>query len=115
MFAKTSKLFLASSAAALLLQGCVAGDDNYRSDSNISCGGNHRLRVTALDMSPDPLSSGQRIGSFRVKLRADGSGECTTTIRIDDRDRTVASRTAYRLHPRHRGIIDSTETSTASR
>ena len=104
MFAKTSKLFLASTAAALLLQGCVVGDDNYRSDNyrsgnNVSCGGNHKLRVTDLDMSPDPFNSGQRIDSFRVKLRADGSGECMTTIRIDDGDRTVATRTAYRLRP----------------
>lgn len=99
MFAKTSKLFLVGTLASALLQGCVVVDgDNYSSNA-VKCGGNHNLRVAELDMSPDPVNSGQRINSFRVKLRADGSGECATTIRIEDGDRTVATRTAYRLNP----------------
>jgi len=105
MFLKASKLFLVSTATVALLQGCVVvdGDNSYdnnnRSGNNVSCGGNHNLRVTELDMSPDPVASGQQISSFRVKVRADGSGECRTTIGIDDGERTVAGRTLSALQP----------------
>jgi len=102
MFSKTSKSFLVGGFAAAMLPGCIVVDGNNNNNdygNNVRCGGSHTMRVTELDMSPDPVNSGQRINSFRVKLRADGSGECMTTVRVEDGDRTVAIRTAYRLKP----------------
>jgi hypothetical protein len=83
-------------AAALALQSCVTVDDR-----DVSCGGNHRLQIVDLDMSPDPIAQGQRISRFLVRLRADGSGECRTVIRVreeGDKD-VVAQERVYRLRP----------------
>jgi len=111
MFARKSKSFLLGALAASVLPGCVVVDSDYSSNNKVSCGGNHNLRVVELDMSPDPVATGQRITSFRVKLRADGSGECRTTIGIDDGDRTVAGGTASSLQP---GINEITLTPIAT-
>jgi len=74
------KMFLLFIAAAAL-QSCVVVDDPNRLGA---CGGSHRLQVTDLDVSPDPLAEGQRISRWFVRLRADGTGECRTTIRVRD-------------------------------
>jgi hypothetical protein len=74
------KMFLLFLAAAAL-QSCVVVDDPNRLGA---CGGSHRLQVADLDVSPDPLAEGQRISRWFVRLRADGSGECRTTMRVRD-------------------------------
>ena len=82
--------------AAAALQSCVAVD----SDRLVACGGNHRLQVVDLDVSPDPLAEGQRITRWFVRLRADGSGECRTTIRVrDEGGDVVAQERVWRLRP----------------
>ena len=61
------------------------------------CGGLHKLKVTDLDMSPDPVRQGQYIERFRVTLYADGNGECATKIRITDNDQVASEGTAHTL------------------
>jgi hypothetical protein len=83
--------------AAAALQSCAAIDDRQMA----SCGGGHRLQIVDLDMAPDPVAQGQRLDRFLVRLRADGSGECRTVIRVreeGDRD-FIGQERVYRLHP----------------
>jgi len=83
--------------AAAALQGCVVVDDPNRL---VACGGGHRLQVVDLDVSPDPLAEGQRISRWFVRLRADGSGECRTTIRVrDESGDLVAGERVWGLRP----------------
>ena len=83
--------------AAAALQSCVVVDDPNRLGA---CGGSHRLQVTDLDVSPDPLAEGQRISRWFVRLRADGSGECRTTIRVrDESGDLVAGERVWGLRP----------------
>jgi hypothetical protein len=82
--------------AAAALQSCVVVD----SDRMVSCGGAHRLQVVNLDVSPDPIADGQRMNRWFVRLRADGSGECRTTIRIrEDSGDLVAQERVWGLRP----------------
>ncbi|MGH7823937.1 MAG: hypothetical protein ACREQ7_01985 [Candidatus Binatia bacterium] len=90
------KLILLALVAATL-QSCVVVD---RDRDAISCGRNHRLRVVDLNMSPDPIAQGQRVNRWVVRLRADGSGECRTVVRIRDSEgEEVGRELAYRLRP----------------
>jgi len=83
--------------AAAALQGCVVVDDPNRL---VACGGGHRLQVVDLDVSPDPLAEGQRISRWFVRLRADVSGECRTTIRVrDESGDLVAGERVWGLRP----------------
>jgi hypothetical protein len=82
--------------AAATLQSCAVIDD----DRTARCGGSHRLEVVDLDMSPDPIGEGQRINRWLVRLRADGSGECRTVVRIREAGGDEIGRErAYRLRP----------------
>jgi hypothetical protein len=90
-------LFLVS----LALQSCVIDQrDSYRDRDLAYCGGGHRLQVVDLNMSPDPVAQGQRVNRWAVRLRADGSGECRTVVRIRDADgEEVGRELTYRLRP----------------
>jgi hypothetical protein len=52
-------------------------------------------------MSPDPIAEGERIREWRVRLRADVTGECRTTLRIRERDDNdlVGRERVHRLRP----------------
>ena len=81
---------------AIAVQSCVVVDR----DDTVSCGGSHRLRVIDLDMSPDPLREGRPIDKWLVRLRADASGECRTTLRIREASGDEVGRErVYRLRP----------------
>jgi hypothetical protein len=82
---------------AAMLQGCVVVDNG----GLVSCGGSHRLQVVDLDMFPDPVAEGQRIDRWHVTLRADGSGECRTAIRIQEQtgNDIVGEELVYHLRP----------------
>lgn len=81
----------------MALQSCVAIDDRQMA----SCGGGHRLQIVDLDMAPDPVAEGQRINRFLVRLRADGSGECRTVIRVreESEKNLLAQERIYGLRP----------------
>lgn len=82
---------------AMALQSCVAIDDRQM----ISCGGGHRLQIVDLDMAPDPVAEGQRINRFLVRLRADGTGECRTVIRVREEGEKdlIGQERVYGLQP----------------
>ena len=89
------RLVLLIGSLAVLVQSCATRQD----DRFVSCGRGHRLEVIDLDMSPDPIGEGQRIREWRVRLRADASGECRTTLRIRERadNDLVGEERVYRL------------------
>ena len=65
------------------------------------CGGEHRLYIADLDMSPDPVAQGERVRIWRVRVRSDASGECQTTLRVRERsDGDIVGRArVYYLRP----------------
>jgi hypothetical protein len=82
--------------AAMALQSCAVVDDRQ-----ISCGGGHRLQIVDLNMTPDPITQGQRINRLLVTVRADGSGECRTVIRVREEadNDLIAQERVYGLRP----------------
>ena len=70
--------FLLVALAAILVQSCVVADG----DRWGYCGRDARLQLVDLDMSPDPISDGQRVREWRVRLRADERTRCETTLQI---------------------------------
>jgi hypothetical protein len=81
----------------------VDSDTRYgerRDDRFVYCGGEHRLRVVDLDISPDPITDGQPIRALRIRVRVDGSGECQTTFQVRERDGDLVGRErVFRLRP----------------
>ena len=102
---KNACLGLLLGAVAAVLQGCVVPDIDRRRDRDddrfVYCGREHRLQVVDLGMSPDPIADGQPVRVWRVRLRADASGECQTTLQIRERrDNDLVGRArVYRLRP----------------
>ena len=47
-----------------------------------SCKRGERLQIQDLDMRPDPVVEGQHVRAWRLNLRFDGRGECTTNIYV---------------------------------
>jgi len=88
--------------AAAALQSCVMVDN----DRNVAdCGGGHRLQVVDLNISPDPIAESQRINRWLVRLRADASGECRTTLRIREISGDEVGRArVFRLRPGNNAI-----------
>ena len=105
------KILLLLLWTALALQSCVVpvADRDYDRDYGrgreegrfVYCGGEHRLRVEDLDMSPDPVAEGQPVRALRVRVRADGSGECQTNLQVrETRDGDIVARArVFRLRP----------------
>jgi hypothetical protein len=56
-----------------------------------SCRRGDRLRIEDLDVSPDPVTEGQRIRMWRVKIHLDGNRDCDTEIEIREGREVVAS------------------------
>jgi len=94
---------------AAALQSCIVADVDRRGGGDVRfvyCGGEHRLRVMDLDMSPDPIADGERVRALRVRVRVDGSGECQTTFQVRERDGDLVGQDrTFRLRP---GINDVT-------
>jgi len=67
----------------------------------VVCGKEHNMRVTDLDMSPDPIEKGKRVKMWRVTLEVDGTGECETAIEVRQKPNRelVARTTRAKLKP----------------
>lgn len=67
----------------------------------VFCGKNHRMSITDLDMTPDPLERGQRVQMWRVTVQVDGSGECETNFELREKPSRdlVAQKTGRILKP----------------
>jgi hypothetical protein len=103
---KKIRLQLTLAMMALALQSCVVpvdSDPRYgerRDDRSVFCGGEHRLRVVDLDISPDPIGDSQPVRALRVRVHVDGSGECQTTFQVRERDGDLVGRErVFRLRP----------------
>ncbi len=68
-------------------------------DRDRGCRGGERIRIQDLDVSPDPLIEGQRIRSWKVRLRFDGNRECETAIMIREGNDVVAQGRRVTLRP----------------
>ena len=80
------------------LAGCATG----RSGQGWSlCGQQTKMRIVDLDISPDPISQGQQIRSWRVVVQADTDGECATTLQVQERpgNITVGTKRVYYFRP----------------
>jgi hypothetical protein len=98
------KFSLLGIVAATALAGCVVqqpGGGGSGGGGYAYCGGDHRLNITDLDMTPDPVAQGERVRMWRVRVRSDASGECQTTLRIRERsDGDIVGRArVYYLRP----------------
>jgi len=105
------QFFMLSGVAVLAaaLQSCIVADVDRRGGGDgrfVYCGGEHRMRVMDLDISPDPIADGQIIRALRVRVRVDGSGECQTTFQVRERDGDLVARDkVYRLRPGTNEIV----------
>ena len=68
-------------------------------DRGNACRRGDRLQIEDLDMSPDPMIEGQRIRSFKVRLRFDGNRECETSVSIREGGETVGVERRFNLRP----------------
>jgi hypothetical protein len=64
-----------------------------------SCRRGDRLRIQDLDMAPDPMVEGQRIRSWKVRIRFDGNRECETEVTIREGNNVVAQVRRINLRP----------------
>lgn len=54
-----------------------------------SCRRGERIMIQDLDMTPDPIIEGQRVRSWKVRIRLDGDRECSTELEVRERDNPV--------------------------
>jgi hypothetical protein len=90
------KITLLAGLFGLLLIGLAS--DASAQPRRGSCRRGERIRIQDLDMSPDPMSEGQRIRSWMVKLRLEGDRPCETDIEIREGNDLVG-RARYNLRP----------------
>ncbi|HSK28726.1 MAG TPA: hypothetical protein VLA17_02075 [Candidatus Limnocylindria bacterium] len=90
--------FLTSLLSTLLLAPAVdatAADWGRRND----CRRGDRIQIQDLDISPDPAVEGQRIRSWKVRLRFDGKRECDTDVLIREGNNIVGHERNFQLRP----------------
>ena len=91
-------VFLVGFISALILNGIVdvTAADFGRGNS---CRRGDRLSIQDLDMSPDPVLEGQRVRTWKVRIRFDGKRECDTDIFIREGNNLVGTARNYKLRP----------------
>ena len=80
---------------AMLITGAANSSGAERDRGRGRCRNGDRIRIQDLDVSPDPLIEGQRIRSWKVRVRLEGNRECDTEIAVRARPANCAS-------PRHK-------------
>jgi hypothetical protein len=70
----------------------IASDTFGQERRRNTCRRNDRVTIEDLNMSPDPISRGQRVRSWRVVLGFDGRQDCETDILIRDSNGNVVAR-----------------------
>ena len=63
------------------------------------CRRGDRIEIQDLDLSPDPIMEGQRIRSWKVRLRFDGTRECETEIEVREGGDVVARTRRINMRP----------------
>jgi hypothetical protein len=64
-----------------------------------SCRRGDTLHIQDLDMSPDPMVEGQRIRSWKIRIRLDGNRQCETEIAIREGGDVVVQARRINLRP----------------
>ena len=77
----------------------VAPDVSAAEGRGNACRRGDRLHIQDLDMAPDPMVEGQRIRSWKVRVRFDGNRECETEIAIREGGNMVAQVRRINLRP----------------
>lgn len=83
---------------ALTLIGVPAAGDSADS-RRFACRRGDRIQIQDLDVSPDPVTEGQRIRGWKVRLRFDGARECETEIEIREGGEVVARARRFNMRP----------------
>ena len=47
-----------------------------------NCRRGDKIQIQDLDMSPDPVIEGQRVRAWKLRVRYDGQGECSTAMYV---------------------------------
>lgn len=63
------------------------------------CQRGDRLNIEDLDMSPDPVSEGQHIRSWKVRIRFDGRRDCETDIYVRESNTIAGHARDYKMRP----------------
>lgn len=90
---------LSGALGALLITGSANVGGAERDRGRFECRSGDRIRIQDLDVSPDPLIEGQRIRSWKVRLRLEGNRECETAIMIREDNDLVAQGQRVTLRP----------------
>lgn len=61
-----------------------------RSGADAPCTTPHQMKVVDIEMRPDPVTEGQSVQGFSVKLQSDRDGDCRSSIEVRDQKRTLA-------------------------
>ena len=64
-----------------------------------SCRRSDTLHIQDLDVSPDPMVEGQRIRSWKIRIRLDGNRQCETEIAIREGGDVVVQARRINLRP----------------
>jgi hypothetical protein len=89
---------LATALFGLLIMGVVS-DAAAAEGRRGGCRRGERLNIQDLDVSPDPIIEGQRIRSWKVKIRLDADRECDTEIEIREGNESAGGPLRYTLRP----------------
>ncbi|MGE5305046.1 MAG: hypothetical protein ACM3TN_17170 [Alphaproteobacteria bacterium] len=92
-------LLLWGALGAMLITAAAPVSGAERDRGRFECRSGDRITIEDLDVSPDPLIEGQRIRSWRVRLRLDGNRECETAIMIREGNDLVAQGQHMTLRP----------------
>ena len=94
-------LFRGSLVVALLgLMSIVVPSIGEGADyGRFGCRRGDRIEIQDLDLSPDPIMEGQRIRSWKVRLRFDGTRECETEIEVREGGDVVARTRRVNIRP----------------
>jgi hypothetical protein len=90
---------LGGALGAMLITGAANVGGAERARGRLECRGGDRIRIQDLDVSPDPLIEGQRIRSWKVRLRLEGNRECETAVMIREGNDLVAQGRRVTLRP----------------
>jgi len=72
--------------------------DRDRGRSN-NCRRGERLNIQDLDMLPDPVTDGQRVRAWKVRINFAGQRECDTNIIVREGNNVVGQARDFKLRP----------------
>lgn len=100
---KTAWLWGALGAMVISAAVNAGAAERERERGRSECRRGDRITIQDLDVSPDPLIEGQRIRSWKVRLRLEGNRECETEIMVREGNEMAGQARRVLLRP---GIND---------